>query len=148
MRHSIQSLSSDEADLLAMLSKETIQFPQGVPAFEEVKEFSIVAKEEDLPFLWLQAIEVPHLAFLMIDPFIVLPDYQPDVLEEDVTILGIQSPEDALILSIVNMKQVQTQGATINLVGPILINWKKRIGKQVIIRNHMDYSVKHLIDVN
>ncbi|HCR29736.1 MAG TPA: hypothetical protein DIV79_06955 [Opitutae bacterium] len=60
--------------------------------------------------------------------------------------LSIESPNDALILNIVTIQDSENiETATANLVGPILLNRNTRIGKQIIISNHMKYSTKHPI---
>lgn len=122
-----------------------IRFPEGLPAFEKVTEFVLIANEEEHPFLWLQAVSVPNLAFITIDPFMINTDYRPDICDEDVAHLELDSPEDAYVLSIVNINNEEEGddgSITANLVGPIVINVKKKIGKQVILQNHLDYSVR------
>ena len=130
----------------ALHHSKSVHFPEGLPAFEEVKDFLLVANEEEAPFMWLQALAVPNLAFVVVDPFLVHPDYQPDLLDSDVESLKIEDESDVFILSIVNLRHNSEQGITANLVGPIVINWKERIGKQVILKNHLNYSVKYRLD--
>jgi flagellar assembly factor FliW len=125
---------------------EIITFAEGLPAFEMVKEFRLVSNEEEAPFIWLQAAHTPNLSFITIDPFLVYPEYRPDISDNDVKLLQIEDEEDALILSIVNIHKDNKQGITANLVSPIVINWKKHLGKQVILQNHLNYSVKYRID--
>ena len=127
------------------LQRKKISFPFGLPAFEDVREFVLIANEDEAPFIWLQAISTTTLAFITVDPFIVCKDYLPDIPDEDARSLGIETPDDAFILSIVNMKNQENTGITANLVSPIVINWRNLQGKQVIIRNYQDYSVRHLI---
>jgi flagellar assembly factor FliW len=122
-----------------------LHFPDGLPAFENVKDFVLIAQEDEAPFMWLQALNVENLAFIVADPFVLHPDYQPDILEEDCRALGIEEPDDAYVLSIVNIRGQGENGITANLVGPIVINWKKQVAKQVIIENHLNYSVKYLL---
>lgn len=127
---------------------KSITFPDGLPAFEKVKEFIVISNEEEAPFLWLQACSKPNLAFICIDPFLVHPNYRPEINDDDVEFLKLAKEEDAFILSIVNIRSNNnnTDGVTCNLVGPIIINWKERVGKQVIIKNHFDYNVRHPIE--
>ena len=122
-------------------SKE-IYFKLGLPAFESFKEFFIVSNEDEAPFLWLQSKQQASLAFVTIDPFLVLPDYLPDLSEEDVRFLEIEDEEDVLLLSIVNVAQPGMQQVSANLLSPVVINWKRQLGKQVIVQNHQRYSVK------
>jgi flagellar assembly factor FliW len=139
---SLQPNISTEERLLQ--NTKTIQFPDGLPAFEHVREFVLIANEGEEPFLWLQAVSAPNLAFIVIDPFLVHQQYAPDICDEDVDTLGLESPEDAFVLSIVNLQS--EEGVTCNLVGPIVINVKQQIGKQVILQNHLKYSVRYAIE--
>lgn len=126
-------------------AKKIIHFPEGLPAFEDIHDFVLINNKEEEPFLWLQSVNLPELAFITIDPFLICPNYSPDIADEDLGSLEIQQQEDVFVLSIVNMKHYQEQVITANLVGLIVINWKKKLGKQVIIQNHQDYAVKHAI---
>lgn len=143
----MKSQPSNLIDTPTQEHKNTIHFPKGLPAFENSKDFVLIAQEEEAPFMWLQALDTPNLAFIVADPFTLYSDYSPDVLEEDCETLGIQKPEDAFLVCIVNVRQNETQGITTNLVSPIVINWKTRTAHQVILRNHLDYSVKHPLAV-
>lgn len=126
--------------------RKKITFPEGLPAFEQVKDFVLIANEEEAPFLWLQAVSSPNLAFIVVDPFLVNPDYRPDICDDDVDFLKLTDPNDALVLAIVNIHNSNGDGITANLVGPIVVNTKERTGKQVILQNHLKYSVRHRID--
>lgn len=142
----MQSQPSDLIDSPALHHSKSVHFPEGLPAFEEVKDFLLLAKEEEAPFMWLQALNVPNLAFIVADPFVLHPSYRPDLLEEDCSQLKIEKPEEAFLLVIINLHTQEEEGTTANMVGPIVINWKEQTGKQVILRNHLDYSVRHRID--
>jgi flagellar assembly factor FliW len=88
---------------------------------------------------------VPHgddLAFLVVPPSLVLPDYAPDLSDEDVDFLEIRHPNDALVLNIVTLKS--DGSATVNLKGPIVINRHTMIGKQVVL-SQSAYAIKHPI---
>ena len=82
---------------------------------------------------------------MVVDPFIVLPAYHPDIPKVDVEFLELTDAKDALLLTIVTIND----GAqpTVNLKGPIVINRHTHVGKQVIIANAADYSVQHPLPV-
>jgi flagellar assembly factor FliW len=135
-----------ELETVGPLQEKAIYFPEGIPAFEHVHDFVLIWNEEEAPFLWLQAKKNPDLAFIAIDPFLACPNYLPDIPDEDVELLEIEALEDIIILSIVNIKKTSSgSNMTVNLLSPIIINWKKKIAKQVILKNHLHYSVKHPI---
>lgn len=144
----MQPLDLGVVDQETLKNSKTIHFAEGLPAFEQVKEFVLLSREEEAPFLWLQAVSIPNLAFITIDPFLICQGYKPDVPDDEAEALKIQKPEDALLLSIVNLNNNREIGITANLVSPIVVNWKERLGKQVIINNHHLYSVRYRIEAD
>ncbi len=124
--------------------KKIIHFPEGILGFEGEKEFVIINNEdEESPFGWLQSIGNPELAFVIINPFFVYPNYDIVVPEAAQKKLEIQDKEDLSIYSIVVVPK-DIEKMTANLLGPIIINAKKLIGKQVILDDDR-YSTKHYI---
>ena len=122
-----------------------INLPLGLLGFEQVHWYSLSALPEEAPFLWLRRRDDRSLGFLLISPFEHVAYYQPDVLPDDVAFLKLTSPADALVLNIVTLHG--NGQATVNLKGPIVINRRTRIGKQVVPRNAADYSVQHPLPV-
>ncbi len=124
--------------------EKIIHFPEGILGFEEEKEFVVINDEdEESPFGWLQAIENPELTFVIINPFFVYPNYDITIPETAQKKLEIQDKKDLIIYSIVVVPK-DIEKMTANLIGPIIINTKKMIGKQVILDDDR-YSTKHYI---
>lgn len=121
--------------------KTTLQFPNGLLGFENIKHFELISLEEEHPFSWLRAEEDPAVAFLVIPPFPFFPEYHPDIPTDDVRALGLEAPQDALVYNIVTLRSHQR--ATVNLKGPLVINRHSLLGKQVVLANAMKYSVHH-----
>ena len=122
-----------------------VRLPMGLLGFEQIKDYVLLANPAEQPFAWLQVEDNASLAFVVVDPFLVVPEYQPDIPQPDVDFLGLKDASDAILLNIVTMHG-PTQ-ATINLKGPIVINRRTHVGKQVIIANAADYSVQHPLPV-
>ena len=98
---------------------------------------------EEAPFRWLQVLDDPNTAFIVLSPFEVLPTYAPDISTDDVDFIGLKTPEDALVLNIVTLREGGK--ATMNLKGPIVINRHTLIGKQVVLNNAADYAVQYAL---
>ena len=64
-------------------------------------------------------------------PFLVYPFYQPQISESDVHYLELEHPHDALIISLVTVKD-DPKYSTANLQGPLVINTINGKGKQII----------------
>ena len=85
------------------------------------------------------------LAFVVIDPFVAQPDYQPDIPQADVEFLGLEDPHDAILFNIVTV--YSPTRATVNLKGPVIFNRRTMVGKQVVLANANEYSIQHPLSV-
>lgn len=118
-----------------------VRLPMGMLGFEQIKDYLLIARGGEEPFRWLQVKGDVSLAFVVVEPFLVIPEYQPDLPEADVEFLGLSSPDEAVLYNIVTVNGGGK--ATINLKGPIVINRTTGMGKQVVIANAAEYSVHH-----
>ena len=117
---------------LVYSNDDIINFPSGIPGFEQNKQFVIVSIPEYAPFEWLVCIDGSHLRFAIINPLLFASDYNPNIMKEQIDELSVDKPEDLLLYAIVTIRENPLE-STANLVGPIVINRKKRAGKQIII---------------
>ncbi len=121
-----------------------IYFGEGIPAFEEEKEFIIIFNEDkENPFHWLQSVKSPSLSFVIINPFEIFTDYDILLPQTAINKLKIEKEEDVTIYSMVVVPE-DIEKMTTNLLGPIVINTKERLGKQVILDDER-YTTKHFI---
>ncbi|MTI46803.1 MAG: flagellar assembly protein FliW [Firmicutes bacterium] len=124
--------------------KEIIYFPDGVFSFEDKKRFIIINNpNEELPFNWLQSVDDPNLAFVIINPFIFKPDYDFTLQQSVIDKLEIKEKKDVVVYCIVVIPE-DFNKMTANLAAPVIVNASKMKGKQVIIDNDK-YSPKHSI---
>ncbi len=109
--------------------RQVIDFQEGLIGFQKFTRFALLDAPQK-PYFYLQSIELPELAFILVDPFLFRSDYAVDVGDELSSSLGLSSPDDALILSLVT---VPSDGGpvTANLMGPIVIGKASRKGAQV-----------------
>jgi flagellar assembly factor FliW len=122
-------------------AKEVVVLPYGLLGFEHVKNYTLLTKADEAPFLWFQMLQDPKHAFLVLPPGVAIPDYQPDLDDQDVEFLELNDPSDAFILNIVTLRGAGK--ATVNLKGPVVINRRTWIGKQVIPTNAVQYPTRH-----
>ena len=121
------------------------RLPMGLLGFERMKDYLLVANASEEPFQWLQVKDNAALAFVVIDPFFAMPDYQPDIPQADVEFLGLEDPHDALLFNIVTV--YSPTRATVNLKGPVIFNRRTMVGKQVVLANANAYSIQHPLAV-
>ena len=122
-----------------------IFFEYGVPGFENMTKFVLLGKtdSEDDPFFWLQSAQNPNLAFVIMDPRDLVPDYEAEIDTFTANMLKITDPNDALIYCIVTVPQ-DIQKISINLKAPVIINARQNRGCQVVQENDK-YKFKHII---
>ncbi len=118
-----------------------ITFTEDLPGFQGCKNFVLVDHNPGSPFKWLQSTEDGELAFVVIDPAMVVTEYEPEIADVDLIELKLDTIDNAVLLCIVNISRDCTQ-VTVNLLGPIVINPEQKCGKQAIILN-TSYSIKH-----
>ncbi len=135
-----------ETETLPVVARrDLVRMPNGMLGFEHIKNYILSTNPEEHPFAWLQVQDDTALAFVVVDPFIALPTYSPDIPQADVELLNLKHPDDALLLGIVTIHD--DQRASVNLKGPIVINRHTHVAKQVIIANAAAYSVTHQLPV-
>lgn len=131
---------------IAIDEKQIFQFEGGILGFESIREFALIDAAQS-PFMWLQSVEVAHLAFVVLDPTIFREDYSPGISDDDLKKIGI-SEEDSdikLILSIITIPENQNN-MTANLQGPIILNKDKLLGKQYISSDDKWGTRHHVMD--
>ena len=141
----MKTLELVETEPAAVSEGELIHLPYGLLGFEPIKRYLLVANPGEEPFLWFKMTEAPHKAFLVLSPFIALPDYQPDISADDVEFLGLTDPDDAILVNICTLRGSEV--ATINLKGPIVINRHTHVGKQIIPNNASRFSLRYPLPV-
>lgn len=133
--------ATNECERVQVTPDSIIELPLGLLGFEGIKKYVLLSNPGEEPFLWLQMMEAPNHSFLVVPPSAVNPEYRPELSEDDVRFLGLAEPDDALVVNIVT---IRVQGkSTVNLKGPLVVNRRTRIGKQVIPLNAGRYPLQH-----
>ena len=122
---------------------QIIYFKNGLPGFETAKEFILLPFAEDSPFIIMQSVNNPELAFITVEPGNLIEDYEFEISDQREKDLEIKSIEDILVLNIITLKD-QLEEITANLSAPIIINLKEKLGGQIILDNHK-FSVRYPI---
>jgi flagellar assembly factor FliW len=144
--NSSELTQGQSAPACAHTANDVIRLPYGLLGFERVKNYVLLTNADEAPFMWLQMLEQAKRSFLVVTPSLIVPEYQPELGERDVEFLELTSPGDAFLISIVTLRPHSQ--ATVNLKGPIVINRRTLIGKQVIPNNAAGYSLKHPLPVS
>jgi len=111
--------------------QRVIYFPKGLIGFADQKEFTLIQMQEGSPFLILQSIHEARLGLLVADPFSFIQDYEVKLGSAEQKILRLESIRQVAVLVTVNIPKERPERTALNLNGPILVNYKARIGLQV-----------------
>lgn len=128
---------------LEIQDQQVIHFEQGIPGFLNEKRFVVSMFAEDTPFFVLQSVETPSLAFVVTDPFHFRKDYHFDLPDTVVEQLEIKSEEDVAVYVILTL-QDPFESTTANLQAPLIINYQRQLGKQVVL-DDSNYGTRYLL---
>lgn len=148
------SLAVQESPELS--TQQKVRFPSGIVGFPEFTDAEIVYQEDQKPFMWLRGLsksgssEKSEVSFIVVEPAGLLKDYEIEITDSDVAALDLKNAGEALVLNIATLHNTMAGKAkssklTLNLIGPIIVNRRTLVGRQVIIGNFQKYSVCHTL---
>lgn len=121
--------------------EQVITLTEGMLGFSECSRYTLMDDEIGEPFMWMQSLDIPSLAFVVIDPAIILPSYHFSVKKDQIKNLDTDNVDDLQVYVIVTMA-ANILDVTINLQGPLVVNKNKRVGLQVVL-NDPNFSTRH-----
>ncbi len=98
---------------------------------------------KDTPFKLFQAVDEPTVGFVIIDPVLFKPDYTVKVRKEDLYSLSAENLNEIVTAVIVTIPE-DLYKMTANLRGPLLINLKSRLARQLVLSDDT-YNTRQLI---
>lgn len=114
---------------LKVEEEKVIHFPHGLLGFGAVKRYVLLDYEET-PVKWLQAVDDPDVAFIVMDPTVLVQDYTIPMDDSMRKALQLEEEDDLAVLTIV---RVENGKVIANLKGPLLFNSRHKIGLQAIL---------------
>ena len=113
--------------------KRVIHFKDGIPAFEDEKEFIILPYDEETPYYFMQSMKTPDLAFLLTVPFLFFPNYTFEIDDDTIEELEIETKDKLLYYTLITIPNFSIRYMTTNLLAPLVINTKNMKAKQVVL---------------
>jgi flagellar assembly factor FliW len=110
-----------------------IHFETGLAGFPDCSRFVVMDHDRDTPLKWLQSVDRPEIAFVIVEPDQVLPSYSVDVPEPVMKKIGWTHevrPQDVAVFLILNCEEGQL---TANLRAPVVVNVQNRRAFQLIL---------------
>jgi len=123
--------------------EKIITLEGGMIGFPFLQKFTLIFDEEKekkaTSIMWLQSMDEGAVAFPVMHPNEIKPDYNPTVNDEMLAPLGELNDENTYVLVTVTAA-ADAKETTVNLKAPIVINTDTRKGCQIIVED--DYPVK------
>ena len=134
----IKTLQFGEIDVQ---KSKLIDFEQGLPGFEELRQFVMINADGAGPVYWLQSVEEPQIALSVVDPFELVPDYALELGDQELDALQLEDERELMVLGVTVIPK-DIRKMTVNLAAPILINTRQGIGKQIVMDDKR-FSTRH-----
>jgi flagellar assembly factor FliW len=108
--------------------ESVLEFPNGLIGLGGTR-YTLIAREESAPFLWLHSLDDPSLAIPVTNPWFFFSSYEVEVSTSEAERIGITDPSDAEVY--VTVRSGETiEDFRANLRAPILVSNGR--GHQVI----------------
>lgn len=114
----------------------------GIIGFARYERYMIIEHKSESPFFWLQAVDSPDLAFVIVDPCLFMPDYNLTLSEPILADLKAQESQEVAVHVLVTIPHGRPQEMTANLLGPLVINTQAKLARQIIVDDER-YSHRH-----
>ncbi len=129
-------MGSIEAD-----HESIVCFEQGLPGFSNLREFMLLPVEGNIALNYLQSLEQADICFVLVNPFLVIEQYDIEISEDTIAALEIKNVGDISLFSILTITD-SIKDTTANLAAPIVVNTANRKARQEIL-NDSKYEIRH-----
>jgi flagellar assembly factor FliW len=124
-------------------AEAALEFPRGLPGFEERRGFLPLHQPENDPLIFLQSLEDPELCFVTIPVQVVDPAYRLAAEAEDLAAIGLppgpRIGDEAFCFAVLSIRE---EGPTANLLAPVVVNPVTRKCVQAVAPSS-GYSHRH-----
>lgn len=136
------SETAGAAPAIASLVGLELRFSAGLLGFPQAQRFRLepfsAGDASDSPFFVLNSLD-EELSFVVIDPTLLVADYDIPVSLELTHLVAARSAADLLPLAIVTVRD-RIDDVTVNLQGPLVVNAASRLGAQTVLEK---YPLRH-----
>lgn len=123
-------VASQRFGTLDVPADRVFQFGAGLIGFSSARKFVLLDHRPGSPFKWMLSLDDPELAFAVVNPSDLVPEYDPPV-ERAAKVLSADLP-DIAIFALVTIPPDPTQ-MTINLMAPLAVDLKSMTAEQLVI---------------
>src|SRR3954467_9318874 len=122
------TIDSPRFGALVVPDDAVIQFPNGLIGLGGTR-YTLIAREESAPFLWLHSLDDPSLAIPVTNPWFFFSSYEVEVSDSEAERIGVTDPSNADVYGTVRSGEA-IEDFRANLRAPILVSGGR--GHQVI----------------
>lgn len=112
-----------------------IHFPDGIPAFGDIQNFSVSSNDDLNPFVKLTSVDGGGIGFLCVNPFELASDYKIKLNKGNQRKLMATDADDMVVLAMVTRAD-RPENFTANLLSPLVLNMRNRVAKQIILEKY------------
>lgn len=124
-------------------NNNVIKFVRSIFGFENYEKFIVLSDNPTDDIMYLQSIEDEKLHFVIVEPSAVLPNFAPELSEDDLNELQINRKDiNELKYMLVAVVPQDVEKSVVNLKSPIVINPRNNLALQAILLNS-DYPVRY-----
>ncbi len=123
-------------------NSDLVIFPDGLFGFPKLTKYLLLnLNEDDDSMLLMVSVEECRVEFVLINPFLLCPDYSPILTPQELSCLDVAGEEELSYYAICVVKENYLEN-TVNLKCPLVINPQTRHGIQVILEDSL-YDYRH-----
>lgn len=113
--------------------ESVITLPEGMAGFPGLTEYKLFHEEGKPTVFWLQSTDDPAVRFPVTDPSLLNVAYEVELSDAEQALLQLEDAADLALLVTLAKGEQPSVGIHANLLGPILINTKARLGLQKLL---------------
>ncbi len=130
-----------ETDLTIETELVDLHFAAGLPGFPNLHRYRLSPwGGESSPFMLMSGVDDPEVGFVVVSPWVFYADYEFDLDAATAQRLALSSIEDAIVVCVVTLGD-RAEDATVNCLGPIVINRSTREACQTVLGSS-EYEVR------
>jgi len=134
---------AEQLTVAPLAGPAVVEFPEGLVGIPDAKRFDFEVSEEIAPLLRMRCLDRKDLSFLVVDPALVVPGYQPKFALDALHTVGLAEGRPALVFALAQIAP-RAEDCTANLLAPLLINPGSMKGLQVIL-DPGRYTTRHAL---
>jgi flagellar assembly factor FliW len=113
--------------------QRVMKFVGPMLGFEGADRYVLLDLNPESPLKVLQRADDPNVCFLVTDPALFFPNYKVQLTADQVKDLDLDDPSKAAVMVVVTIRDGGAR-LTANLLGPVIVNAKNLLGKQVTLQ--------------